>query len=81
MEVMVCGAGCLASQWIKRNMAIGYSTSGTTQQPSIRYAGRRASDPLSNLGQGEANDHRWRPPNTLQRTLGRLQHADHRPCR
>ena len=36
------------------NMAIGYSTSSTTQQPSIRYAGRLASDPLSNLGQGEA---------------------------
>ena len=36
------------------NMAIGYSTSSATQQPSIRYAGRLASDPLSNLGQGEA---------------------------
>jgi hypothetical protein len=36
------------------NMAIGYSTSSATQEPSIRYAGRRASDPLNNLGQGEA---------------------------
>jgi hypothetical protein len=36
------------------NMAIGYSTSSTTQEPSIRYAGRLASDPLNNLGQGEA---------------------------
>src|SRR5437660_3436088 len=36
------------------NMAIGYSTSSATQEPSIRYAGRLASDPLSNLGQGEA---------------------------
>jgi len=36
------------------NMAIGYSTSSATQQPSIRYAGRLASDPLNNLGQGEA---------------------------
>jgi len=36
------------------NMAIGYSTSSATQEPSIRYAGRLASDPLNNLGQGEA---------------------------
>jgi len=36
------------------NMAIGYSTSSGTQEPSIRYAGRLASDPLNNLGQGEA---------------------------
>ena len=36
------------------NMAIGYSASSATQQPSIRYAGRLAADPLNNLGQGEA---------------------------
>src|SRR5216110_1135068 len=36
------------------NMAIGYSTSSATQEPSIRYAGRLASDSLNNLGQGEA---------------------------
>ncbi len=36
------------------NMAIGYSTSSATQEPSIRYAGRLASDPVNNLGQGEA---------------------------
>src|SRR5438094_9165009 len=36
------------------NMAIGYSTSSATQEPSIRYAGRRTSDPLNNLGQGDA---------------------------
>src|SRR6266511_2538320 len=36
------------------NTAIGYSTSSATQEPSIRYAGRLASDPLNNLGQGEA---------------------------
>jgi hypothetical protein len=36
------------------NMAIGYSTSSATQEPSIRYAGRLTSDPLNNLGQGEA---------------------------
>ncbi len=36
------------------NMAIGYSVSGTTSEPSIRYAGRLSSDPLSTLAQGEA---------------------------
>ena len=36
------------------NMAIGYSTSSPNDFPSIRYAGRFASDPPSNLGQGEA---------------------------
>jgi hypothetical protein len=36
------------------NVAIGYSTSSATQEPSIRYAGRLTSDPLNNLGQGEA---------------------------
>jgi hypothetical protein len=36
------------------NMAIAYSTSSATQEPSIRYAGRLASDPLNDLGQGEA---------------------------
>jgi hypothetical protein len=36
------------------NMAIGYSTSSATQEPSIRYAGRLASDLLNDLGQGEA---------------------------
>ena len=36
------------------NMAIGYSTSAGTINPSIRYAGRLATDPLNNLAQGEA---------------------------
>jgi hypothetical protein len=36
------------------NAAIGYSTSSTTIFPSIRYAGRLATDPIGNLGQGEA---------------------------
>jgi FG-GAP-like repeat len=36
------------------NTAIGYSASSTTQFPSIRYAGRLASDPLGNFAQGEA---------------------------
>jgi hypothetical protein len=36
------------------NTAIGYSTSNTTQFPSIRYAGRLAADPPNDLGQGEA---------------------------
>jgi hypothetical protein len=36
------------------NLSIGYSTSSTTLNPSIRYAGRLATDPLNNLTQGEA---------------------------
>jgi hypothetical protein len=36
------------------NVAIGYSTSSSTIYPGIRYAGRFATDPLNNLGQGEA---------------------------
>jgi len=35
------------------NTAIGYSTSSENIFPSIRYAGRFATDPLNNLGQGE----------------------------
>jgi hypothetical protein len=36
------------------NTAIGYSASSTTVFPSIRYAGRFATDPPNNLAQGEA---------------------------
>ncbi len=36
------------------NTVIGYSTSSTTIFPDIRYAGRLALDPPSNLAQGEA---------------------------
>ena len=36
------------------NTVIGYSTSSTTIFPDIRYAGRFAADPPSNLAQGEA---------------------------
>jgi hypothetical protein len=36
------------------NTVIGYSTSSTTIFPDIRYAGRLAADPPSNLAQGEA---------------------------
>ncbi len=36
------------------NTAIGYSTSGPTAFPSIRYAGRLETDPPSDLAQGEA---------------------------
>jgi hypothetical protein len=36
------------------NMAIGYSTSSATSEPSIRYAGRLAGDPANTLAQGEA---------------------------
>ena len=36
------------------SMAIGYSTSSAKDFPGIRYAGRFASDPPNDLGQGEA---------------------------
>ena len=36
------------------NAAIGYSTSGPSAFPSIRYAGRLESDPPGDLAQGEA---------------------------
>src|SRR5262249_47821325 len=35
------------------DLAIGFSVSGTQTFPSIRYAGRLASDPLGTLAQGE----------------------------
>lgn len=35
------------------NLAVGYSVSGTTLQPSVRYAGRLAGDPANQLAQGE----------------------------
>jgi hypothetical protein len=35
------------------NMALGYSASSSTVFPSLRYAGRLASDPPSTLAQGE----------------------------
>ncbi len=37
------------------NMAMGYSVSGYSMFPSIRYAGRLTSDPLGELSRGEAN--------------------------
>ena len=36
------------------NVAIGYSVSSQSIFPGIRYAGRRPTDPLNDLGQGEA---------------------------
>jgi hypothetical protein len=36
------------------NVAIGYSTSSTTVNPGIRYAGRLSTDPLNSMFQGEA---------------------------
>ena len=36
------------------NMAIGYSVSSSTAEPSIRYAGRLAGDTANSLAQGEA---------------------------
>jgi Ca2+-binding RTX toxin-like protein len=35
------------------NIALGYSVSGPTTFPSLRYTGRRASDPLGQMTQGE----------------------------
>jgi N-acetylneuraminic acid mutarotase len=35
------------------NTAIGYSVSSPSMFPGIRYAGRLATDPIGNLGQGE----------------------------
>jgi hypothetical protein len=35
------------------NFAVGYSVSGTNLAPSIRYAGRLATDPTNSLSQGE----------------------------
>ena len=37
------------------NIAIGYSVSSSSLYPSIRYAGRLATDPLNQLAQGEAS--------------------------
>jgi CARDB protein/Calx-beta domain-containing protein len=37
------------------NMALGYSVSGTTTFPSIRYTGRLATDPPGVMTQGEAD--------------------------
>jgi hypothetical protein len=36
------------------NISLGYSASSETEYPSIRYAGRLATDPLGELSQGEA---------------------------
>jgi len=37
------------------NVALGYSVSSSTLNPSIRYSGRLATDPLGTLPQAEAN--------------------------
>ncbi|HEV7239407.1 MAG TPA: carboxypeptidase regulatory-like domain-containing protein [Thermoanaerobaculia bacterium] len=39
------------------NVAIGYAVSSSTMNPSIRYAGRLASDPVGTLPQTEASLH------------------------
>lgn len=38
----------------RENLAVGYSVSGATTYPSIRYAGRFASDPVGTLPRSEA---------------------------
>ena len=35
------------------DLAVGYSTSGTSTYPSIAYAGQTSADPVNTLGQGE----------------------------
>ena len=37
------------------NIAVGYSVSGSSTYPSIRYAGRQVDDPLGTLAQGEGS--------------------------
>jgi len=56
---------------------MGYSTSSSNIFPGIRYAGRFASDPPNNLGQGEAVMTNGTGSQTsASGALGRLQH-DH----
>src|SRR5207253_9210108 len=63
------------------NTAIGYSTSSTTIFPSIRYAGRLATDPLGNLSQGEAIMTNGGGSQTRGSRWGGLYHDDHRSLR
>ena len=44
-----------AAQDNQGNLAVGYTVSSLTTFPSIRYAGRLASDPPNGLFQGEAS--------------------------
>src|SRR5207247_2363480 len=37
------------------NLALGFSASSSSINPQIRYAGRRATDPINVLSQGEAH--------------------------
>ena len=63
------------------NIAVGYSASSTTVFPSIRYAGRLASDPLGQLAQGEATLFAGTGSQKPQATLGRLFGHVYRPKR
>ena len=54
------------------NTVVGYATSGTSQFPSIRYAGRLVADPPNNLTQGEATMFPGTASQTSTITLGRL---------
>ena len=60
------------------NTAIGYSVSSSSIFPGIRYAGRLAADPPSNLGQGEATHVRRYRLSNERPSLGRLQLLSHR---
>src|SRR5438874_2410718 len=53
-------SNCITSRWMGSgamdsagDIAVGYSASSSTVFPSLRYAGRLASDPLGQLAQGE----------------------------
>jgi len=43
-----------AAMDVNGDIAVGYSVSGSGTYPSVRYAGRLATDPAGTLGQGEA---------------------------
>ena len=64
------------------NIAVGYSVSSSTTFPSIRYAGRLATDPLGQIGPGRSHpDRGHRLADQHSRPLGRLQQYDDRPMR
>ena len=60
------------------NIAVGYNVSSTSTNPSLRYAGRLASDPAGTLPQGEQRAGR-RHRVERQQPLRRLLFAQRRP--
>jgi hypothetical protein len=72
------------------NIALGYSVSGGGVYPSIRYAGRQASDPLGTLpltevaianggGSQTSTTHRWGDYSSMSVAAGRLHLCLHQP--